>query len=213
MVNERFVCYEMLDEDIFSAQKAYSCWEESRYETPIDFVSKKRSVDLAYLLNEVIENELTKIEQSIVHLHYFENLSITDIASELSLHRSTVARRLECINEKIFCNLKYAVKYKYDVIDNCIIPLAIREAFSICAIQKAMPSSVAGRIIRLRNLAKVNRTTLASCTNIDERRLYEVESGHSEITAKEAVCLSAFFRVSTDYLLTGNQTKLMEEIT
>ncbi|MEG0978922.1 MAG: sigma factor-like helix-turn-helix DNA-binding protein [Oscillospiraceae bacterium] len=213
MLNTQYICYEMLDEDIFTAQKAYSCWESSKHETPVDFISRKRSVELSLLLNEVVENELTKIEQNILHMFYFEKLSVTDIAKELCLNRSTVSRRIDIINEKIFCSLKYAIKFKYDQIDDYIFPLALREAFSYCALQKSEPNCIGGRLLRLRKLARITCNELSHCTNISENRLLNIEVGHECMTAQEAVCLAAFFNVSTDYILTGKQNNKNTEDT
>lgn len=205
MLNEKYVCFEMLENDIHAVQKAYSCWESSNHESPIDFVARKRAIDLVKLLNQVIEKELTETEQNILRMFYFENLSVSEIANKLCLHRSTVARRVECINEKIHCNLKYAVKYEYDQDDDCIVPLAVSEALALCAARSSMPNYVGGRILRLRTIAKISCSKLSQCTNILEKRLLEIENGHCEIDVSEAVCLAAFFGVSTDYLLIGKE--------
>jgi len=205
MVNEQYVCFEMLEDDIHSVQKAYSCWESSKHESPADFIARKRAVDLVCLLNEVIEKELTEIEQNILRMFYFENLSVSEIANELCLHRSTIARRIEGINEKIYCNLKYAVKYEYDQYDDCIVPLAVREALALCAVRSSKPNNVGGRILKLRTIAKISCYTLSQCTNITQKRLMEIENGYACINVDEAVCLAAFFCVSTDYLLTGKE--------
>lgn len=211
MINNDNLCYEMLDDDIVLAQRAYSGWESSKYESPVDFVSRKRSADLVELLDEVIKKELTKIEQEIVELYYFKKLSISVIAQKLSLNRSTISRKLDCINEKIYCNLKYVVKFKYDDIDDCIIPLALRETLSTCAVKNSVPTSIAGRLLRLKTINNVDIQELSDCTKISKKRLSEIENGHSQLTIEEAVSLAAFFNVSTDYLLTGKSEKNMEE--
>lgn len=205
MTKSQFICFEMPSEDILAAQRAYSNWEYSRVESPVDFVMRKRSVDLSLLLNEVIENELNKTEQSILQMFYYEKLSVSEIAKELCLNRSSVSRRLEAINEKIFCNLKYAVKLRYDRLDDCIFPLALREAFALCALQKSNPRSIGARIFRLRSLSKISCDELSKSIGIDIKRLSEIECGDENITVREAVCLCAYFNVSTDYILTGKQ--------
>ncbi|MEG1615210.1 MAG: hypothetical protein RR343_06975, partial [Oscillospiraceae bacterium] len=102
---------------------------------------------------------------------------------------------------------------KYDQIDDYIFPLALREAFSYCALQKSEPNCIGGRLLRLRKLARITCNELSHCTNISENRLLNIEVGHECMTAQEAVCLAAFFNVSTDYILTGKQNNKNTEDT
>ena len=205
MTNEQHLYFEMTPKDISCALKAYTFWEDSKNETPIDFISRKRNVDLAYLLNEVIEKELTETEQEILRMFYFENITISGIAKKLCLHRSTIARRIECINDKIHDNLKYAIKYEFDQRDDYIVPVAVSEALALCAIKSSKPHNVGGRLLKLRKLSALSCCKLSNCTKISEKRLKELENGKATIRIDEAVCLSAFFNVSTDYILTGKE--------
>lgn len=205
MINEQYLYFEMTEKDINSAQKAYTFWEDSKNETPIDFISRKKNVDLSYLLNEVIEKELTETEQEILRMFYFENITISSIAKKLCLHRSTIARRIECINDKIYKNLKYAIKYEFDQKDDYIVPIAVSEALALCAVKSSQPHNVGGRLLKLRKLSALSCCKLSICTKIPEPRLKELEKGNSTITIEEAICLAAFFGVSTDYILTGKE--------
>lgn len=207
MRKDNQLCFELSQEDIECIKHSYSSWELSQNESPIDFIEKKKSIDLVYLLNDVIETELNNDEKYIVKLFYFQGKPISKIANELGLHRSTACRKLDTINNKIYKSLKYAVMYKYQHKNADIIPLAIRETFTLCAIKASSPNSIGGRILKLRTLAMISIECLSNCLNISCSRLQALETGHCDITTNEVVFISSFFNVSTDYLLTGKTKK------
>lgn len=203
MIHDEGISFEMMSEGIGLVKSSYSDWELSQNESPIEFIQRKRKVDLVYLLNDVIDNELSDLEKQIVNLYYFNSKTATQIASVISLNKSTVTRKLNSINKKIYDFLKYAVMYKYDLETEDVIPLALRETATLSAVKSSSPNYIGGRIFKLRTLADIDFYTLSNCTGIDEDRLKTLEKSNSEIKTCEAVIIASFFNVSIDYLLTG----------
>jgi predicted DNA-binding protein YlxM (UPF0122 family) len=193
----------MYSDEIKISKKAYQNWEESKFESPVEYIERKREIDTAALLEDVLKNELTQIELQIVTLYYFKSFSLSQIASETGVHRSTVLRRLETVNHKIYSNLKYVIKYQNNTYSSSVIPIAIRNAMALNAAKASMPSSVGGRITRLMHIFKIDEDTLCACLKIEPKRLYRIINGHIEPCVSEVVKISAFFDVSTDYLLIG----------
>lgn len=207
MKNENILSFEMFSDDIHSAKKSYSSWELSNNESPVDFIEKKKTIDLVYLLNDVIENELDKSEQEVLNLYYLNSMSFSDISKQLNVNRSTVSRKVESINKKIYNSLKYAVMYKNEERNIEVIPIAIREALSIYAIKASSPTSIGGRLLKLRTIANLNYKNISNSTGISVIILNKLETGKLEITTTQAICLSSFFNVSIDYLLMGKNFK------
>ena len=60
-------------------------------------------------LPRAIEEELTARQRQIVHLHFYDGLSVTQIAQKLGVHPSTVTRSLQRSARKLQHLLLYTV--------------------------------------------------------------------------------------------------------
>ena len=60
-------------------------------------------------LPRAIEEELTPRQRQIVHLHFYDGLSVTQIAQQLNVHPSTVTRSLQRSARKLQHILLYTV--------------------------------------------------------------------------------------------------------
>ncbi len=58
-------------------------------------------------IRRIISHELTARQQQIIHLYYYENKNVTEIAISLRLNPSTVSRSLASSRKNIFRILKY----------------------------------------------------------------------------------------------------------
>ena len=56
---------------------------------------------------KVIENELTEKQQEIIRAYYFEDKTISQIAAERGIQKSSVSRCLHRAEKKIMLLLKY----------------------------------------------------------------------------------------------------------
>ena len=58
-------------------------------------------------LNKVVENELTPVQREILVAYYFQQKTMTQIAEERGVNKSTVCRTLHRAEEKLRRYLKY----------------------------------------------------------------------------------------------------------
>ena len=56
-----------------------------------------------------MEQELTERQRLILTLHFFRGLTVTEIAQELGISKSTVSRSMARATEKLFCVLRYSL--------------------------------------------------------------------------------------------------------
>ena len=78
------------------------------------FVAVKRKVVLSRLLHIAIENELTDIQQRIINMLWFDNLTATEAAKRLGVNKSTVTRQSQKAYDKLNNSLKYVILYQFD---------------------------------------------------------------------------------------------------
>ena len=71
--------------------------------------NNKKIEKMKSALNEAIKTELTDRQREMVTEFYFNGLSVTDIAKEKGLSKSTVSRHLTRSRERLKSALKYGV--------------------------------------------------------------------------------------------------------
>ena len=74
--------------------------------------SDSNSERLARILEHLpraMEEELTAKQRQIVEMHFYENLTVTQIAKRLHVHPSTVSRSLQRSAEKLHHILRYTL--------------------------------------------------------------------------------------------------------
>ena len=64
---------------------------------------------LLQILPQAMEAELTDRQRQIVHMHFYEEMNITQIAQTLSLNPSSVSRTLHRATDRLLRVLRYAV--------------------------------------------------------------------------------------------------------
>lgn len=56
-----------------------------------------------------MEQELTERQRTLLTMHFFQGLTVSQIAEQLGLSKSTVSRSLSRATEKLFCALRYSL--------------------------------------------------------------------------------------------------------
>lgn len=192
------------DENEIKAAQLACCGRHcNACEAPAEYAWRKRSVDLAILLEGAIENELTALECETIKEYWFNAKTLTRIASERGIAPSTVSATLERAQGKLKKVLGYAVRYQHDVSSESIIPLALGRARVIAAARNTVGGTPALRIMRLRQSQNLSREALSKATAIPPSRLERIENAKASPDSEELISLSEFFAVSTDYILKG----------
>lgn len=192
------------DENEIKAAQLACCGRHcTACEAPAEYAWRKRSVDLAILLEGAIENELTPLESEAIKEYWFNAKTLTRIAAERGIAPSTVSATLERAQGKLKKVLGYAVRYQHDISSESIIPLALGRARVIAAARNTVGGTPALRIIRLRQSQNLSREALSKATAIPPARLERIENAKASPDSDELISLSEFFAVSTDYILKG----------
>lgn len=188
--------------DIESAHLAFSLWQGTQHETVDEYVLRKRKIELNCLVNEVIDNELTDEEKTLVHMHWFEERSHYDISKILGVSPSTITRKFDKINSIIYDKLKYAIQYRYGKDYSRAVKVIIKnkDGLYLLSAQKDTPAQ------RIRNLRMNQGLTLKdteSMTGISADKLDCIEKGERDILIKDVSRIAAAFKVSCDYIISG----------
>ncbi len=192
------------EEEIKAAQLACCGRNCSACETPAEYAWRKRSVDLAVLLESAMEKELSETEKGMIRAFWFEGKSITVIAHERSISPAAVHSNLERAQLKLKNVLEYTVRYQNDILpDSSMIPLALAKARVVAAARSCNGKTAGERIRDLRLSENFSRSSLVKVLGISEKRLKSIEKSVVSPDVSETVAFSEFFGVTTDYILKG----------
>lgn len=193
-------------QDYITARESYEQWERSKAETADEYALRRRQIELYALVNEVISNELNEKDRELVRLHWYDNISATDIAEMLGVEKSTVYRRLDRITDTIYDKLKYAIQYRYgsDYSKN-VKPIIKTQG---CNLFAARPDNTGERIRNLRMCQCLSIEDVSKMTEIDSHRLSEIEAQMKPATTDELKKLCILFGKSCDYMVFGNESYL-----
>lgn len=190
-------------EEIEAAQRACCGRVCTGCEAPAAYAWRKRTVDLAVLLEQAVQQELTARERAAVRLHWFRSMSVRETAKALALSPSTVGGTLCRAQQKIEHALQYVVQYQHDVTAPSLVPLAVRMAAAVAAARDWLPEAVGPRLLALRLREALPLAAVAQAVDLPEARLAALESGKAELRAAELLRLSAFYLVPMEWIMKG----------
>ena len=193
------------------AEQSYLDWERSEYEGIVQYVWRRRNITLAEVARSVIDEQLTRAEQTVIKKHWFEGKSCAQIAGEQGINRSNVTRSLNRAMEKLERYLKYVVMYQQSQKKLRVLPLAVSQALTAAAAAEQKGETAGRRVYRLRQRECLSLGQLAAGTGIPEDRLSKIETDKAELSAGELVKLAKFFNVSADELLFGERKNQKQE--
>lgn len=195
--------------DNITAREAFAVWQAQQSIDIDDYILRKRRRELQELVKKVIKNELCEKDRLLVSLHWYKGKSKEEIAKIIGVDRSTVFRRFDKINDIIYEKLKYAIEYRYgDDFSSKAMMLIKKDVSSLGTLREL--ESIGNRILRLRREQYLSRKDVSECTGIGEERLALIEKSGKEITMVELKKLSAFFKVSSDYIVFGKDRILRD---
>lgn len=188
--------------DYLDAKESFIRWQGKVNESVDEYLLRQRKAELNELVKEVIKNELSDHQKTIVNLRWYQNLTPSEIAQRLGLDRSTVSRQLDKINTIIYEKLKYAIEYRYGKSYSNKAKLIIKNGDAYTCTVKS--SEISARVKGLRTEQCLSLSEVSELTGITSPRLCEIEKSGNKMTMPELKKLSVFYRCTSDYILFGN---------
>ncbi len=184
-----------------SKEQSFALWQQKQNETVTELKLQKRKNELYALVRRVIKNELTPLQQQIVHLLWYEGKSATDAAKILCIDRSTLFRKEKQINEIIYDKLKYAMEYRYGKsFSEQTVELINQNTAACCPLEGR---TISERLRSLRLKQNLSTKEISELTGIRKSRLDFIEQEGEQLNMDELVKLSALYRTTTDYIVSG----------
>lgn len=94
--------YKQISLDLFGDRYPWAGYEHDTGDNTEAFARMKRALLLA------IENELTEHQRRVVYAYYFDGKTVTTIAEQFGVNKSTVTRHLQRARLKLKRCLRYA---------------------------------------------------------------------------------------------------------
>lgn len=185
------------------AKLAYARWEQSEAESMAEYACRRRTVDLASLVVQVMEDELTDTEQSFLRLRYYDCLTPSEIAQQRGINKATVTRTLTRAEERVRRYLRYVVSYQYDLKNVTLLPVAVRAALVTAGARYGTAKDLGARLRSARLSENLSPETLSAAVSIPPQKLIEMENGTVLPDARELLALSLFYDIPADCLLKG----------
>ena len=205
MQKESELDFSPLPDETAMAQLAYDDWERAEAETMAEYISRRRTVDLASLVRQVVDEELTDTERTAIRMRFYENRTPLEIARRLCVGKATAVHTIERAEERIRRYLKYVVQYQYDLLHVPFLPLAVREAMVVSAARYGK-ADAARRLRQLRTGEHLSANKVGAAVGIPQKRLRAIEDGQAVPDAQELLRLAAFYGVCADSILKGETT-------
>lgn len=191
-----------INPELHQDQSDFQLWQSQQHARLSKKAIENKKEQLRSLVKKVIDNELDDFQKQIVTLHWYNDLSIQDVAQTLNLSISTIYRHLEKINTVIYEKLKYALEYNFQSEDfknrvHVIDSSCLHQDFLKC-------DDLNQRIKALRKYNFWDIPTLSQISNISAVRLNRLEKKLEIFTLEDVKKFSEIFKVSTDFLIFGN---------
>jgi len=172
-------------------------------ESPAEYAWRRRTVDLALLLEDAVAHDLSEGERAAIEKYWFDGMTLTQVAAETGRAPPNVARTLERAKQKLHAALRLTVMYQYNLENAELVPIAVRKAAAVTAAQRQKACSTGETLRNLRLRENISAAQLARTLEMPLNRLRAAESDKMHLNAKELLLLAAFFNTTTDFLLKG----------
>ena len=197
--------------DYLMARDVFIRWQAKENEELEDWLIRQRKEELYALVRRVIRNEFSKEDKLLIDLKWYKGLSADEISKKTGISRAGVYRRIDKINDVLYEKLKYAMEYRFGIKERTPVVTVLCDMKNRAEGETAV--SVAVRLRTLRAGSHISPSDLSRCTGITEGRLLSLEKYGGDLTSKELIKLSEFYKVSSDYILFGKSRILRDPYT
>lgn len=173
-------------------------------ESPAEYAWRRRTVDLAWLVRDAVEEDLSDAEREAVVKYWFENKTLKRTAEELGKAPPNVLRTLDRATAKLHTLLKHTVKYQHNLARaDALTPLAVNRALGYAALAGRRGESIGERLRLLRLRQNLPKSKAAEAAGLSPARLTALENDKSLPGAEETILLAALYQTTTDCVLKG----------
>ena len=197
--------------DYLMARDVFISWQAKENEELEDWLIRQRKEELYALVRRVIRNEFSKEDKLIIDLKWYKGLSADEISKKTGISRAGVYRRIDKINDVLYEKLKYAMEYRFGIKERTPVVTVLCDMKNRAEGETSV--SVAVRLKSLRFGQHISLEDLSRCTGISEARLMNLEKYAGDLTSKELIKLSSFYKVSSDFILFGKSRILRDPYT
>lgn len=197
--------------DYLMARDVFISWQAKENQELEDWLIRQRKEELYALVRRVIRNEFSAEDKLIIDLKWYKGLSADEISRRTGISRAGVYRRIDKINDVLYEKLKYAMEYRFGIKERTPVVAVLSDMKSRAEGETAL--SVAVRLRSLRAGQHITASELSRITGISESRLIALEKYAGDLTSKELIKLSSFYKVTTDFILFGKSRILKDPFT
>lgn len=158
---------------------------EEALESVDNIVSRKRTVTMAYLVDYLIKNRLTRIQAEVIRLCCLEDISAAEAAARLGTSVRCIYSAKAKAKEILKDYLEILVMYFKDLETSEMAPLFLDEALDVLKAQKRDKGNIAVLLKDLRLSHAIGIEQCAKFLNISEKKLSDTEQGKRSPTISE----------------------------
>lgn len=167
--------------------------EEDSLESIDCFAERIRKVSTAMLVEDIIENQLSRTQSTFIKDFWYSGKNTTEIASEYEVSRANVYRTLSRASDTIRRLMTPLVEYHKNLIDIELVPIYLNEIMQICSARNSETDSFCSQLRNIRISYAITAQHLADSLKISLRELTEIESGRRIPTITTMMRYSALF--------------------
>lgn len=179
----------------------FHLWSEQAFLSPAEERGRQAACSLAQVLEVAIREELSPAQRRVLERYWFDGEKTPQIARDLGLNRSTVARTLRRAQEKLYGRLKYAVLALRGESQAQDLAQAVAAAAQVLTAGGCPENTVGERIHKLRARHALTKKQLAAALSVDEAAVSRWERDVELPDTPALIGMAQLFGVRVDEIL------------
>lgn len=175
--------------------KEHSFTVEESLETIDDFTNRVRTVNVAWLINYIIETRLTEMQKEVIRRCYFDSASVAQCAQELGISLRAVYSSREKAMNIIGSYIEPLMMYFTNLPKTDIVPLMAAHSLKILSATEDKTDSINNILKNIRNSQSVSVDSLSKATRIKKEDIQLIEKGKKSVSVENLERYSKAFGV------------------